>query len=97
MLVEDSTVPTAISNADQIKEKIRQLREKMQQAMPGYEDLLHIIHRNLAQDPDTVQLLTEEEIGVIVAGLQKRSGTFLAEKAATKAVKTGKKVGLDDL
>ena len=99
----DSIVVTTVplTMADQVKERIRQLQEALQQQLPGYESLLHTIHRNLATDPDTVHLLSEEEIGVICAGLSKRTGVFIAKDVAEKMVKGAKsgksKVTLDDL
>jgi hypothetical protein len=100
MNVPNSTVVTALSNTDQIKARIAELRESLQQQLPNYESMLHTIHRNLANDPATVQLLTEEEIGVICAGLSKRTGVFIAAAEAEKMVKgakKGKKIDVDDL
>lgn len=92
----DSTTVVSLSSAELLKARIVQLQEALQKQLPGYESLLHTIHTNLQQSPDTVHLLEDEEIGVIVAGLQKRTNTFIAVKEANKTVKKGK-VALDDL
>jgi len=95
----DSTVVTTIplSVEDAIKGKIDSLQKSLQQKLPDYESILHFIHRELAEHPDTVHLLSDEEVGIIVAGLQKRTGIFIAGAEADKKVK-GKKggVSLDD-
>lgn len=94
----DSTVitPVSLSVAEQMKTKIAELLEALQKQLPGYESLLHTIHRNLANDPDTVHLLSDEEIGVICAGLAKRTGVFIAKAEVEK--KSGKgKTTLGDL
>lgn len=93
------TVSIPLTVAEQMKERILSLQEALQQQLPGYESLLHTIHRNLASDPDTVHLLSEEEIGVIVAALSKRTGVLIMkeiEEKAKKSVKSGKVV-LGDL
>lgn len=98
MNTPDSTVVVPLTNSEQIKARIADLLEALQKQLPSYESLLHTIHRNLATDPDTVSLLTEEEIGVICAGLAKRTGVFIAKVEAEKMVKGGKgKVKLEEL
>lgn len=94
--VENSISPVPLSHADQVKDKILRLRTQLQEKLPGYESLLHEIHRALAKDESTAHLLTEEEIGVICLGLQKRAGSYILEKEASKKTKTGK-VTLDDI
>jgi hypothetical protein len=98
---QDSTVTVPLTQAEQVRGRILELQEALQQNMPGYEGLLHTIHRNLAQDPDTVHLLSEEEIGIICLGLSKRTGVFIAqEKEGKSGSGSGGKKGkatLDDL
>lgn len=80
-----------------IKNKISQMQSDLQQQLPGYEHLLRVIHTNLAQDDSTVHLLSEEEIGIIVAGLSKKKGVVLAE-IETKTKKASLKgTTVDDL
>lgn len=97
MAYSDSTVTIPLANSDIIKGRIAELLTLLQQNAPGYESLLHTIHRNLAIDPDTVHLLTEEEIGIICSGLQKRTGVAIAKEEVSKMKRKGGKVTLDDL
>lgn len=94
----DSTVVATLTSSDLIKQRIYDLQEKLQTAAPGYESILHTIHQALAKDPDTVHLLSDEEVGIICAGLSKRTGIVIAEAKATKRAKPGQpKIGLDEL
>jgi hypothetical protein len=94
---KESTVVEPISNGDQIKQKILDLQSALQNQLPSYESLLHTIHRNLATDPDTVHLLTDEEIGIICAGLSKRTGVVIMKEIVEKTKKSRTKVTLEDL
>lgn len=94
-MVANSTVVVQITNGDRVKQLITDLQAKMSQAQPGWESLLHLIHSTLQKDPDVVHLLKDEEIGVIVSGLQHRTGIVLAvEKSKPKK---GEKIILTDL
>lgn len=94
----DSTVVVPLDKTEQIKARIADLRDSLRAQLPNYESLLHTIHRNLATDPDTVHLLTDEEIGIIVAALSKRTGIFIAKEVAEKkSGSKGKKADLSDL
>lgn len=98
MNTQPSTVTVPLPAAERIKAQIVQLQEQLATRAPGYESLLHTIHRNLAEDPDIAHLLSDDEIGVIVAGLTKKAGVVLAEKELKK-MKAGKggKVDMSDL
>lgn len=88
-------------NLEIIRGRIIELQQSLQGRIPGYEKILHTIHRALQSDPETVTLLTEAEIGVICAGLSKRTGIVIATSAGTKnRLPSGKKlkeVELDDI
>lgn len=71
-----------------IKQKIIELQEQLQTQQPGYESLLFTIHKQLAGDEETVHLLSEEEIGVIFAGLSKKKNIIVAEIKSKAAKKT---------
>lgn len=92
-----STVTASLTSAEQIKDKILRLRTALQQQLPNYESLLQIIHMNLSKDPDVVHLLTEEEIGVICAGLQKKTMVVIISGELKKKSPGKGKVALDDL
>lgn len=92
-----TTIPLPPTEAEQIKSRILDLQEALQKQLPSYESLLHTIHTNLAKSADTVQFLTDEEIGIICAGLSKKTGVVIAQ-AEAKKVKSGKtKISVDDL
>ena len=93
--VTNSVVVTTMSAAEQIKEKIKHLYENLQASLPHYEHQLHVIHQALLKSPDTVHLLTEQEVGIIVSGLSKKTGIIIAEKEKKKSA--NKKVTLEDL
>lgn len=99
MTTTSEAVP--LSNADQIVSQIEELQKMLQVASPGYESLLFTIHHNLSKDEELVHLLSEEQVGVICAGLAKKKNVVIAE-VEKKGSKTagGKKlkdVSLSDL
>lgn len=90
----DSTISVPLTEADQIKGRIYQLQNALQKELPGYEGLLHTIHSNLAKSPDTVHFLSDEEIGIICSGLQKKTQIVISAKENKKSLKGTK---LDEL
>ena len=71
---------------------------QLEQQLPGYKDLLRVIHTNLKADPDMVHLLSEEQIGVIVAGLMKHTGVVIATAASKgKGAKRASGITADDI
>lgn len=91
----------SVEQLEIVQSRIAELKHSLQQQIPGYEKLLHTIHRALQSDPETVTLLTEEQIGVICAGLSKRTDVKIATGAGTKGrLPSGKKlkdIDLDDI
>jgi hypothetical protein len=75
-----------------IKGKIQELLDSLQKGTPQYEGLLYNIHVNLQKDPDVVHLLSPEEIGVIVAGLSKKTGVFITVTSSKTKTSSGKKL-----
>jgi hypothetical protein len=72
------------------------LRTQIETAAPGYEQLLLLIHKQLAADENMLHILSDEQVGVIVAGLSKRKNVVIAESSKTKAgTSTAKKVTKD--
>lgn len=80
--------PTPLPQAAQILQKLEELKLALQTAAPTYESLLHQIHQALSKDDEMVHLLTEEQIGVLCAGLSKKKGIVIAASSAK-----GKTVG----
>jgi hypothetical protein len=93
--------PTPLSNAEQLVGQIDDLQRKLQTQAPGYESLLHTIHVALSKDPDMVHLLSEDQVGVIVAGLSKRKNIIIAaadkKKSTTSKGTKLKDIGLEEL
>jgi C4-type Zn-finger protein len=91
-VVEEISEPSDTSEHEeynQIFQKIEDLKTALQEAIPGYEQILFTIHRNLASDPDVIHILSEEQIGVIVSGLSKKKAIHIVE-TKTKASKSRK-------
>lgn len=91
---------TQLTSVEQVKQRISELHTALTSRLPGYEGLLQIIHRNLANDPDVVTLLSKEEVGTVVAALSQRKGIVLAKAAGSGKTSSGKKLSqitTDDL
>lgn len=84
--------------AEQLKEKVLDLQTKLLEANPTMPILLREIHQHLKQDEELVTLLSEEEIGIIVNGLKKKTATVILSTVAKKGTgKSLKKTTLADL
>ena len=86
--------------ADQIREKIALLQESLLAQHPRIPALLQEIHANLRSSPDVCTLLDENEISVIVSGLERQANIKLADLAISKtktSTKSLKGLTLDDL
>ena len=101
-----SSVAAAISEvaldpmcpATPIRNRIKLLRHQLDSNIPGFDKILREIHAAISKDPDTVHLLSEEEIGTIVSGLCKRKDIILVDATAKKSKgKAKEKFELDDL
>lgn len=99
MNTTDSTSDLQLTHnvSQDLVDKILDLQYALQKELPTYESLLHTIHRNLANDPDTVHLLTDEQIGIIVAGLSKKTGVAITKELVAKKVKGPKNVTTADI
>lgn len=75
------------SAAQQIEERITLLQESLEKQLPEYKNLLRTIHSILQKDEELVHILKEEQIGVVLAALQKHKGVVIAavtEKAGKR-------------
>lgn len=75
---------TQLPRAEEILGKIRELQAALEKSLPQYESLLAEIHKALSTDDEVVHILSEEDIGTIVAGLKKKTNIVLATAAGTK-------------
>ncbi len=92
--------PTAPTQYEIIKSKISELQSALLSAHPTMPILLQEIRRIIKNDPATVTLLAEEDIAVIVNGLEKQTNTFIAAsmtKSSTAKTKALKSVTSNDL
>lgn len=83
-----------------IQSKLQELQSQLLTAHPALPSLLRTIHSQLKNDPAVVTLLTEDEMHIIVQGLEKQTNTYLASSitkpSATKKASLSK-VKVDDL
>jgi hypothetical protein len=78
-----------LSQHQLISTKIAELQEKILAAHPQMPLLLREIHSTLKNDPAVVTLLKEEEIAIIINGLQRQTQTYLVQSmTAAKGSKT---------
>lgn len=80
-----------------IGRKLEELRTAIEANLPELPHVLKTIHTQLAQDPETVTLLTEEEIGLIVRGLVSHTDTTIIPKPKRGSSKRTQPISLDML
>lgn len=68
--------------------EMAELEAALNSEVPGFVSILSTIHKKLKADPNVVTLLDDEEIGVIVAGLEKHTNVTIVAPAAIKAAKS---------
>lgn len=87
-----SEVPTPVpTSTHPLAMEMMELREALDKNVPGFANKLREIHVKLRNDPATVTLLSDEEIGVIVAGLEKHTNVQIIAPTAIKAAKSSRK------
>lgn len=79
---DDMNAP--LPNTNSYIQQLDNLQAMLQKNLPEYEGALREIHAKLAQDPTAVHLLPPDKVAILVAGLKKKTGTFLQEAAASK-------------
>ncbi len=85
-------------DATLLQMKVAEVQEALLAAHPRLPVLLQEIHRTLKADPTNVTLLSEEEIGILVSGLQKQTQVEIATTMTkAKAGKALKNIAADDL
>jgi hypothetical protein len=75
----------------ELKSKIADLSSAILERHPRMPTLLREIHQTLKQYPENVTLLSEEDIGVIVQGLEKQTNVFLSQTVTGAKGKSGNK------
>lgn len=80
--------------------EMAELEAALDAQVPGFVSILSTIHKKLKADPNVVTLLDDEEIAVIVAGLEKHTNVTIVAPSAVKAAKSKARkepVGAGDL
>lgn len=75
----------------ELQTQILELQNAILSRHPSMPTLLRQVHTALRKQPENVILLSEEDIGIIVNGLEAQTNTFLAE-TVTKGAKSTSKV-----
>ena len=89
---------TAAPNSlDLVREKIANLHAALLEKHPRMPLLLQEIHQTLKAQPENVTLLPEEDIQILVSGLQHQTNTFLAESIVKSKGKAGSTARLKNL
>lgn len=84
----------------EIKTKLDELQQALLSAHPTLPTILRDIHRTLKSYPEQVTLMSEDEIQLVVQGLEKQTSSHLAATTMkpTKAKKESlKNISSDDL
>jgi hypothetical protein len=85
----------------ELQQRIADLDAALKANHPGMESMLQTIHRNLDKDPELVHLLKEEDISIIVAGLESKTKTRIIDETVKSAAsgrnKGLKNIGMEDL
>lgn len=74
-----------LTSYTELQSQLLQLQESILSAHPRMPGLLAEIHRALSAQPENVSLLSEEEVQIIVNGLQKQTRTEFAQSALKPA------------
>jgi hypothetical protein len=68
--------------------EMAEIEAALNERVPGFVSILSTIHKKLRADPNIVTLLDDEEIGVIVSGLEKHTNVTIVAPSAIKAAKS---------
>jgi len=96
-MTSPSNSPSNLSTSSdgfKLKEAIEDLKGKILDKHPMMPNLLREIHKTVQQYPEQVTLLSEEEIAVIIRGLETHSNVYLATKAVKNAGSPSKMANL---
>lgn len=79
----------APTSLDLVRQKIKEFQQVLLEKHPRMPLLLQEIHQTLKAQPENVTLLAEEDIQILVSGLQVQTNTFLAESVTKSKGKAG--------
>lgn len=78
----------------ELQEKITSLQESILHKHPTMGTLLREIHTALRKQPENVTILPEDQIAILVRGLELQTNTFLATTVSKSAKSTTKVTSL---
>ena len=81
----------------ELQEKIQSLQNAILDKHPTMPTLLREIHIALRKQPENVVILSEDQIGIIVRGLEVQTNIFLAETVSKSAKSTSKVASIKKL
>ena len=84
-------------NITDVQMKIAELQERLLSNHPQMPLLLREIHQTLKEDPETVTLLSDAEVGTIIASLQKYTGNVITAKITATKKTAIKNISAGDL
>jgi len=76
---------------EQLKDKIAEIRDTLENSAPGLPSLLRTIHTQLKKDPELVTLLSNEDCSILVNGLKEHTKIELACTAMKGKTRTALK------
>lgn len=79
-----------------VLERLSLVEERLKEADPMLGQHMTEIHKTLLANEELVHILTDQQIHVLMAGMQKYKSIQLVEAAAKKPAKRGGKVDIDD-
>jgi ribosomal protein L6P/L9E len=81
----------------EIKTKLDALQQALLDEHPQIPTLLRDIHTTLKSQPEQVTLMTEEEINIVIQGLEKQTNTYLAAATVKSSRSPSKRAALSNL
>lgn len=83
--------------AEQLKEQVLTLQAQLLENNPNMPVLLRTIHTQMRADPANITTLSEEDIGIIVQGLEKQQNVIIATQILKDKKKALKNIDIADL
>ena len=76
-------------SAEQIKSKILNLQQALEERLPGMKTALKDIYDHMKKDPEVVTILDESEIAIVIEGLKRHANLEIpvSKQSSTKAKK----------
>lgn len=76
-----------MNNIEQLRDKILNLDQLIKSQHPGMPTLLREIHQHMREDPECVTLVSEDEILIVVQGLQRHTNAVVTDNMLSSARK----------